>query len=261
MDSINESLCLNGEYINTYTTDQFLTSNRSNGKIQTTYKHKDLIISLVLTLGGIIEIVAMPPTVYLIQKVGHKAGLYVSTFVEVVDCFIAGFAVNLEMIYIGRTGQHVGVIILDITANALLATRFDGEQRASALSTGLHALPLCYITASTVGTVIYQHVGFRVVFIATGLLGLIEVLYRILMLDKEYDDTPSAPISHLSSYFALVSHKVPLAAVILKNFGFTAFFVINGSAPNDLVSRLNGEFCNLVYYVQPLRLYKCFLNF
>ena len=207
-----------------------------------TYVHKPAIIGAVLTTGGVAEIITMPLVVLAIGSIGHKYALYLSSLLEVLGCGIMAFACNLVMIFVGRAIQCVGTLVLDVAGSALIAARFNSELRSRAIATALNGIPLGYVTSSLLGTIAYQHFGYTVTLSAIGLPGVLEAVFRFVMVHKPtaYDDLDESENGAMS-YSVILSDFIGFSSLFLNMIIWAAVLATDSTAPNDMTGRLGGE--------------------
>ncbi len=180
-----------------------------------------VIAAYILGLG-----VAQPVCGFLCDRLGRR---------PVMLCGFAGFtaasalcalAPTLDWLVIGRFFQAVGVSVGTVASRAMLRDTFDRNRMAEAMSIIAAAMGIAPIIAPVFGGVVDASVGFRWLFAATAVVGLVVFLCMLVQLRETLPKDFVAPRlrNWLGSYKTLLRSRVFVGQTLTFGFVQGAFF-------------------------------------
>ena len=111
----------------------------------------------------------------------YKIGLIIFT----ISTLMSGLAASGNWLIITRFLQGIGAALTSTTGSAILVSGFPSKERGKVLGYSVSAVYLGLAVGPFIGGIITQHVGWRYVFFASFLFGLIATIVSFVFLKKK----------------------------------------------------------------------------
>ncbi|MBQ1301779.1 MAG: MFS transporter [Firmicutes bacterium] len=152
----------------------------------------------------------------LADRIGRKKVLVAGVLVFTVMAFVAALAPTFPLLLAARAIQAAGAAMIFATNHAVLISEFPGSQRGRALG---YALASTYVGLSlgpVLGGVINHYIGWRAIFVFSGLVGVVAVYAAAAKL-------PNRPSERKTLSFDKVGNILYVLMIVCVMYGLNAF--------------------------------------
>lgn len=170
---------------------------------------------------------------------GRKLPIYGGLTIFVLGSIGCALAPNIHVLIGFRVVQAFGACAGMVVPRAIVRDLYTGHEATRLMSLLMLVVSVSPLLAPISGAAIIAHVGWRGVFIALTLAGLLSLALAVRLLDEtrppaaRRDSTWS---SAFASYLTLLRDPVFVGLSLVGSFGISAFFVFLGSASFVLIN-------------------------
>jgi len=202
-----------------------------------------LIIAMIFAGLGIGQLAYGP----LSDNIGRKPAIYIGLSLFTVGTLISLFAVNFEMMLVGRFFQGLGVAGPRVVAIALIRDLYVGRAMARVMSFIMTVFILVPVLAPALGQLILLVTGWRAIFVLFLLMALLLTIWFALRMPETLQPEnrrPMTPVFLLSACKEVLSNPVALGYTVVSGIVFGAFMGYLNSAQPILQEQyaLGGQF-------------------
>lgn len=190
-------------------------------------------VQMTMTIYMLGFALATPFVGLLSDRFGRRPVLFSGFGLYTFAAVLCAFAVNIEMVFLGRCLQAIGGSCGTVVTRAVVKDRFQGAAQLKAMTYVASGVALAPIIAPILGGVLEQFLHWRASFIFMALLSGIALCLMSKYLEEtnlalNYDALNVRKISRI--YFDLVRNKHFWVYTLMISFGWLAYFSFLTSA-------------------------------
>lgn len=148
--------------------------------------------------------------------IGKKQILLLGLAIFSVGAMISVIAPSFAILVISRIVQAIGAAMVFATNHAILISEFPGKMRGKVLGFALAATYTGLSAGPVIGGIFNHYLGWRYIFLFTGVLGIISLIMAAKML-------PSRKSALADEKFDMVGNVLYVAMILLTIYGLNAF--------------------------------------
>jgi len=195
-----------------------------------------ILVGLAVGIYGFTQAIFQIPLGHLSDKYGRKIIIGIGLIVYAIGSFIGAWAKDILLLIIGRAVQGMGAI--SSTAVALAADLTKEETRTRAFALIGSTIGLAFGVSLTIAPLLAGRFGVPFIFLTTGLLSLLALVYLILQIpepEKHYDSSKTS-IRNLGSLIKDRRLLILYLSTMLERILLVCMFVV---MPIELIEKYN----------------------
>ncbi len=135
---------------------------------------------LVIGVFNITQAIFQFPIAAASDKFGRKAMIVIGLFIYIIGTFLCYFAQNITELIIFRAMQGAGAY--SSILQAILGDMYQKEKKGKGMALYSFSLTIGYFAGTVIGGYVSFYLGFRSIFLITGILAIVSVISIIIFL-------------------------------------------------------------------------------
>lgn len=208
--------------------------------IQASFKTSAGITQLVLSLSIFANAVATLAYGPLSDRLGRRPVVIAGLVIFVIGSVLSSIAPSIGLLIAARIVQSAGAAAGMVLARAIIRDLYDREQAASAIAYLTMAMVVAPMMAPTLGAVLIDQIGWRAIFIAMTVLGILMTFFVWRGLRETRASRQGRASSSLLRGAALLLRQPVFFAYLLQStFAISTFFAFISGAPYFMIDIAN----------------------